>query len=133
MTRLKLGALTPTRDFNFITDTVRGFIAVAESDQSIGEVINIGSNFEISIGDSVEMIADIMGVQVTLECDQERIRPRRVKSKGSGPTIPKPGSCWAGSLSSPAGVGLARGLAITARWFTDPANLARYKPTIYCK
>src|SRR5262249_18478068 len=55
--QIKLGALHPTRDFSFVRDTVRGFIAVATSDKSVGEVINIGSNFEISIGDTARMIA----------------------------------------------------------------------------
>ncbi len=69
---LKLGALHPTRDFNFITDTVRGFIAVAESDRSIGEVINIGSNFEVSIGDTVKMISESHGSQ---DRDRNRAGP----------------------------------------------------------
>jgi dTDP-glucose 4,6-dehydratase len=73
--KIKLGSLHPTRDFNYVRDTVNGFIAVAESDQTIGEVINIGSNYEISIGETVKLIADIMKVNLEIESDLQRIRP----------------------------------------------------------
>ncbi len=64
-TTIKLGAVSPTRDFNYVKDTVQGFISVMNSEQSIGETINIGSNYEVSIGETAEMIADIMGVKLT--------------------------------------------------------------------
>src|SRR6266568_5305810 len=73
--RIKLGSLHPTRDFNYVADTVDGFIAVAESDQSVGEVINIGSNYEISIGETVALIAEIMNVEIEIETDDVRLRP----------------------------------------------------------
>ena len=72
---IRLGSIAPTRDFNFFDDTVRGFIAVAEADNSIGEVINIGSNYEISIGDTVKLIAEVMGAEITIETEAERVRP----------------------------------------------------------
>ncbi|MFM6002678.1 MAG: GDP-mannose 4,6-dehydratase, partial [Sphaerospermopsis kisseleviana] len=75
--KIKLGALHPTRDFNYVQDTVRGFIAIAESGKSIGEVINIGSNFEISIGDTVKLIAEAMGVEIEIETDEVRLRPEK--------------------------------------------------------
>ena len=81
--RIRLGALHPTRDFNFVMDTVRGFIAIAESEQSAGEVINIGSNFEVSMGDTVRMIAEIMKVDIEIETDEARLRPR--KKRGRAP------------------------------------------------
>ena len=73
--KIKLGALSPTRDFNYVLDTVQGFIAVAESAQAVGEVINFGSNYEISIGDTVKMIAEIMGEDIEIETDEQRLRP----------------------------------------------------------
>lgn len=72
---IKLGSLTPTRDFNFVLDTAEAFIKVAESEKTIGEVINAGSNYEITIGDTVKKIIKIIGKDVKILCDDERIRP----------------------------------------------------------
>lgn len=74
---IKLGSLTPTRDFNYVKDTAEAFIKVVESDKTIGEVINAGSNYEISIGDTVKKIIDILGQDVKIMCDDERIRPEK--------------------------------------------------------
>lgn len=74
---IELGAITPTRDMNFVKDTVEGFIKVAESDNSVGEVINVGSGKEISIGDLAKLIIDIIGKEVKISCDNERIRPEK--------------------------------------------------------
>ena len=74
-TEIKLGSLTPTRDFNFVKDTAEAFIKVAESEKTIGEVINSGSNYEITIGDTVRKIINIIGKDVRILCDDERIRP----------------------------------------------------------
>jgi len=73
---IKLGSLTPTRDFNFVKDTVDAFIKVAESPKTIGEVINAGSNYEITIEDTVRKIIRIIGKDVKILCDDERIRPK---------------------------------------------------------
>ena len=72
---IKLGALSPTRDFTYIQDTVSGFIAALVSNRGLGEVINIGSNFEISIGDTAQIIAEAIGVPIELISDKERLRP----------------------------------------------------------
>lgn len=72
---IKLGSLTPTRDFNYVKDTAEAFIKIAESEKTIGEVINSGSNYEISIGDTVKKIINIIGKDVKIICDEERIRP----------------------------------------------------------
>jgi len=74
-TEIKLGSLTPTRDFNFVKDTAEAFIKVAESEKTIGEVINAGSNYEITIGDTVKKIIRIIGKDVKILCDDERLRP----------------------------------------------------------
>lgn len=76
-TEINLGSLTPTRDFNYVKDTVEAFIKIAESDKTIGEVINSGSNYEISIGDTVKKIINIIGKDITIICDEERIRPEK--------------------------------------------------------
>jgi NAD dependent epimerase/dehydratase len=128
---LKLGALTPTRDFNFVKDTVRGFIAIAGSPKSVGQIINIGSDYEISVGDSVKLIAEIMGVEVTIETEAQRLRPENSEvqrlwadnSRARELLGWKPE--WAGRE------GLKRGLSETIAWFRDSANFSRYKAGIY--
>ena len=125
--KLKLGALHPTRDFNYISDTVRGFIAIAESDHSIGEVINIGSNYEISIGDTVKMIAEIMGAQIEIETDQVRLRPEKSEVERLWADNEK-AKLLAGWKPQYAGKdGFRRGLAETVSWFTNPDILRNYK------
>jgi len=129
--RIKLGALHPTRDFNFVTDTVRGFIAAAESERSVGEVINVGSNFEISIGDTVALIAEVMDVQVEIETEQVRLRPDKSEVERLWADNRKALDllCWSPEFGGKDG--FRRGLAETVKWFSDPANLARYKVGIY--
>lgn len=88
-TTIKLGAISPTRDFNYVQDTVGGFVSVMNSEKSLGEVINVGSNYEVSIGETAEMIAEIMGVNLTIETDEQRLRPEKVKSIVYGRKIKK--------------------------------------------
>lgn len=128
---LNLGALAPTRDFNFIEDTVRGFIAVLESPSAIGEVINIGSNFEISIGDLVTEIARAMDVGVTITAEESRLRPRASEVERLWADNAKAARLldWRpdyGGLD-----GLRRGLAKTIPWFQSEANLRLYKSDRY--
>ncbi len=128
---VKLGALHPTRDFNYVHDTVRGFIAVAESDRSIGEFINIGSNFEVSIGETASMIAEIMGVDLTAETDAVRIRPEKseVERLWADNTKARKLLGWEPLYSGKEG--LRRGLSETVTWFSDPKMLKSYKTGIY--
>jgi dTDP-glucose 4,6-dehydratase len=128
---LKLGALHPTRDFNYVRDTVRGFIAVAESDAAVGQVINIGSNYEISVGAAVGVIADIMGVEISIETEVERLRPAKseVERLWADNTRARQVAGWAPEFAGHDG--LRRGLAETIGWFTQPENLGRYKSEIY--
>lgn len=126
-TEISLGDLTTTRDFTYVEDTCRGFMAIAEMDGGEGEVFHIGSNSEISIGDLVKLISEIMGVKVTVICDQSRFRPEKSevqrlwcensklkKASGFCPSIP-----------------LRTGLERTVRWFSDASNLRRYKSDLY--
>jgi len=129
--KIKLGALHPTRDFNYVKDTVRGFIAIAESEKSIGEVINIGSNFEISIGNTVQLIAEAMGVEIEIETDEVRLRPEKseVNRLWADNTKAKQLVGWEPLYGGREG--FKRGLAETAEWFMNPANLAGYKSDRY--
>ncbi len=128
---IKLGALHPTRDFNFVTDTVRAFEAVMKSDKAVGQVLNSGSGFEISIGDTVALIAELMGVDVKIESDGQRLRPEKseVERLLADNSRLRAMTDWAPEF---AGLdGLRRGLARTIEWFSDPENLRSYKTDIY--
>jgi NAD dependent epimerase/dehydratase len=129
--RLKLGALHPTRDFTFVRDTARGFIQAMNCEACIGEVTNIGSAFEISIGDTVALIAKAMGVEVEVVTDGDRLRPAasEVERLFAGTEKAQRLFGWAPEFSELEG--FLRGLAETAEWFQDPANLARYKTERY--
>ena len=115
--RIKLGALHPTRDFSYVKDTVAGFVAALTSDAGVGEVINLGSGFEFSIGATAEAIARVMGVSVELECDEARLRPqaseveRLLADNGKAKRL----LAWTPEY---AGIeGFERGLRETAAWF----------------
>jgi NAD dependent epimerase/dehydratase len=129
--RVRLGALHPTRDFNFVTDTVRGFIAVAESERAVGEVINIGSNFEISIGDTARLIAKVMNTEIEIETEQTRLRPANseVERLWADNSKAKKLAGWEPAYGGKEG--FIRGLEKTVAWFSDPANLRSYKAEIY--
>ncbi|MBA3677865.1 MAG: SDR family NAD(P)-dependent oxidoreductase [Sphingosinicella sp.] len=128
---IKLGATHPTRDFNYVRDTVRGFVAVAEADAAIGEVVNIGSNYEISIGDTAALIAEQMGREVVIVSDDQRLRPAGSEVERLWADNRKAFELtgWAPEYGDRAGFG--RGLDETIAWFTEPTNLRRYKAGAY--
>ena len=127
ISEIKLGDLSPTRDFNYVEDTCRGFIAIAENDRTIGETINIGSNSEISIKDTLDLINELMGSDVNFIQDIQRIRPENSEvfrlwcdnSKIEKLTGFKPQ------------INLQKGLQKTIDWITQPNNLKNYKAEIY--
>ena len=127
MKEIKLGDTSPTRDFNYVEDTCRGFISIAESDKTIGETINIGSNFEISIKDTLDIIKEVMGSDVNFIQDNERLRPEKSEvfrlwcdnTKLERLTNYKPV------------INIRLGLQKTINWITQPSNLSKYKAEIY--
>jgi dTDP-glucose 4,6-dehydratase len=129
--KLKLGALSPTRDFNYVRDTVAGFVAALHAEVGCGEVINFGSNYEVSVGDAVRLIADIMGAQVEIETDEQRLRPERseVERLWADNSKAKRLLGWTPRFGGPDG--LRRGLAETIAWFADERNLSTYRPDEY--
>jgi NAD dependent epimerase/dehydratase len=129
--RLKLGALHPTRDFNFVADTVSAFIAALRSSEGVGEVVNFGSNFEVSIGDTVKLIAEIMGLEVEVETDAVRLRPRKSEVERLWSDNRKAFELFGWSPSYGGLEGFRRGLGETIKWFSDSSNLARYKAGRY--
>jgi len=125
--KISLGSLTPTRDLNFVRDTVNGFIKAAESEAAMGEVVNLGSNYEISIGDLVKKIAGIMGKTVDIGRESERIRPEKseVERLWADNSKAKRLFGWAPEYS------LDRGLEETVAWFSTPGNMQFYKSDLY--
>ena len=128
---IKLGALHPTRDFNYVADTVQGFIAAVESPAAIGEVINIGSNYEISIGDTVRLISTIMGKDLQIETDGDRIRPSKSEVERLWADNSKAHDILGWKPEFSGNEGFTRGLTETIAWFTDPKNTSSYKASIY--
>ena len=129
--QIKLGAVSPTRDFNYIADTVAGFVAALGSDAGMGEVINLGSNFEISIGDTASMIAEVMGADIEIVTDEQRMRPEKseVERLWASNAKARDKLGWTPQYAGLAG--LRRGLGETVEWFRHPAHLAQYKSDIY--
>ncbi|MFC4768243.1 NAD-dependent 4,6-dehydratase LegB [Effusibacillus consociatus] len=128
---INLGSLHPTRDFNYVADTVRGFISVAESDRSVGEVINIGSNYEISIGDTVQLISDVMGQEVEIVIDSARLRPEKSEVERLWADNAKAKTLLGWEPQYGGQDGFRKGLEETVKWFTNPENLSRYKADFY--
>ena len=129
--RIRLGAVTPTRDFSFVADTTAGFVAALRATQVVGDVINIGSGFEISIGDTATLIADIMGVEIEIDTDTDRMRPPKSEVERLLSSNEKAQRLlgWAPAFG---GVdGFRSGLERTIEWFSDPGNLAVYKEDLY--
>lgn len=126
---IKVGDLTPTRDFNYVRDTARGFLAIAEADKALvaGEEINIATDTEVSMAETLRTIAEIMEADVTWVTDPQRLRPSKsevFRLHGSNGKIRRL-TGWQPEFS------LRRGLENTIRWFTDPDNLRMYKSNIY--
>ena len=128
---IKLGAISPTRDFTYIEDTVSGFIAALTSNTGLGEVINLGSNFEVSIGETAKLIAEIMEVTIAIESKDERLRPEKseVERLWADNSKAKEVLGWEPKYIGPEG--FKRGLTATIEWFTKIENLHTYKPEIY--
>jgi dTDP-glucose 4,6-dehydratase len=129
--QLKLGVITPTRDFSFVQDTVDAFVATLRSDVGLGEVVNFGSNFEISIADVVRLIAEKMNATIDVISDSERIRPVNSEVERLWADNSKAKDLFGWSPRYAGRDGLARGLQETINWFTQPENLQHYKSDIY--
>ena len=129
--KIKLGAMHPTRDFNYVKDTVNGFIAIAESDKTVGEVINIGSNYEVSIGDTVKLIAELMNKEIDIDTDTKRIRPENSEVERLWAENAKAKKLTGWEPAYGQREGFKRGLQETIAWFRNPENIRQYKPGEY--
>lgn len=127
MKEIQLGDTSPTRDFNYVTDTCEGFIALAESNEVTGETVNISTGVEISVADTLKLIRELMGSDVKFVQDPARLRPAgsevfrllgdNTKLKSLTPHVPR--------------YSIRDGLQETIDWFVRPENLARYKANTY--
>jgi len=129
--QIKLGAVSPTRDFNYVQDTVKGFIAAMNSEQGLGEVVNFGSNFEISIGDTALLIAEIMNVEIEIITDEARFRPADSEVERLWADNMKAKKLFGWQPSYGGREGFKRGIAETAEWFVKSSNLSAYKADEY--
>jgi len=124
---IKLGDVSPTRDFNYVEDTCRGFIALAECEEAIGKTVNIGSNYEISVADTLNLIKKIMKSDVEFIVDDARLRPEKSEVF----------RLWCDNSKIKALTGfepsysIEQGLTKTVDWFTQAENLKKYKSDIY--
>ena len=125
--KLKLGALHPTRDFNYVEDTVNGFIEISSSDVTVGEVINIGSNYEISIEDTAKLIAEVMNVDIDFEIETDRLRPEKSEVFRLWCDNSKAKNILNWQPKFHGRNGLKEGLKKTIEWFTDRENTKQYK------
>ena len=126
-TQIKLGAIHPTRDFNYVTDTVLGFLAGLRSESAVGEVINLGSNFEISVGETSEMIAELMGIQMEILMENKRMRPEKSEVERLWADNNKAKNILNWTPQYGEREGFRRGLQETIDWFNKPENLSVYK------
>jgi dTDP-glucose 4,6-dehydratase len=129
--QIKLGAVSPTRDFTFVRDTVDGFISAMKSDQGMGEVVNFGSNFEISINNTAKMIAQVMNVEIEIITDEARLRPNDSEVERLWADNSKAKELFGWSQRYGGNDGFVRGLAETVMWFSQPENLRMYKSSKY--
>lgn len=124
---IKVGDLRPSRDFNYVEDTVRGFIDIMECDEAVGMEINIATGEDVSMKDTLELIADIMGEDVNFVVDPQRLRPDKsevMRLQGDSSLL-RSITGWKPRFS------LRQGLEKTVEWFSKPSNLSKYKPSIY--
>jgi dTDP-glucose 4,6-dehydratase len=129
--QIKLGAVSPTRDFSYVQDTVAGFLSALDSDSGLGEVFNLGSNFEVTIKETAQLIAKELDTAIEIYSDEARFRPdnSEVERLWADNSKAKTVFNWEPKY---AGLdGFTRGLSETITWFSDPGNLSNYKSDIY--
>jgi dTDP-glucose 4,6-dehydratase len=129
--QVRLGAVSPTRDFSYVQDAVRGFVAALNSERGLGEVVNFGSNFEISIGDTAQLIAEAMNAEIEIVTDESRLRPEKSEVERLWADNNKARELFGWQPSYAGREGFKRGLHETAQWFIQGHNLRGYKADIY--
>ncbi len=128
---ISLGSLSPTRDFNFVSDTVSGYISQLNTNAGIGEIINIGSGFEISVGDTVNLISEILGKEIKVAEIKERVRPDKSEVERLFSSNQKANDLLSWTPKYAGIEGFKMGLKKTIDWFSEPENLSYYKSDRY--
>lgn len=128
---ISLGALHPTRDFTYVKDTVEGFLAAAQHPRTIGEIINIGSGFEISIADTAELIARIMDIDLKIISTAERYRPDKSEVERLWADNSKARQLMHWQPRYGTVEGFEKGLRETINWYSESSNRQSYKSSIY--
>lgn len=129
--KIKLGSVSPTRDFNYVKDTVLGFIAALKSQKGLGEVINFGSNFEISIEDTAKLLAEVMNCSIEIISDESRVRPEKSEVDRLWAANEKAKRIFNWEPIYSGREGFRRGLIETVNWFLHDNNLSKYKADEY--
>ncbi len=129
--QIRLGAVSPTRDFSYVQDTVAGFIAAVNAKNGRGEVVNLGSNFEVSIGDTAQLIAEAMGAEIEIVTEEERLRPEKSEVERLWADNAKAKALFGWEPAYAGREGFKRGLKETSEWFCRDDNLRGYKADIY--
>ena len=129
--RLSLGSLSPTRDLTFVEDTAQGFLDVAEGEGGLGEVFNMGSGFEVTMADVVDMICEIAGRKIDIVEDTERVRPENSEVERLWSDSSRIQETFGWTPNHSGRDGLYRGLEKTYAWFRDNYTLAGYDPAKY--
>jgi len=129
--KVQLGALSPTRDFSYVQDTVNGFLAALNSTNGLGQVVNLGSNFEISIRDTVSLIAECMKSTIEITTSEERFRPAKSEVERLWADNSKAKELFGWQPTYSGHDGFRRGLSETIAWFVQTENLRSYKSDLY--
>jgi dTDP-glucose 4,6-dehydratase len=128
---IHLGAMSPTRDFSYVSDTVSGFIKAMESNNGNGEIVNLGSNFEISIGETANTIAEVMGVEVDIISKADRLRPENSEVQRLFASNKKAYDLYNWTPKYGGLNGFKQGILKTSKWFSDKENLKLFKSNQY--
>ena len=128
---INLGSVTPTRDFNYVKDIAQGFSAALISPNGLGEVVNLGSNSEISIGDTVKLIAELMDKRIVVTTDNERVRPKNSEVERLVADNSKAKKLFGWEPKFSGTEGFKKGLTETIEWFAKPENIVHYKSDTY--
>lgn len=128
---IRLGALAPTRDFSYVADTAAAFVALLETDGTAGEVINVGSNFEISVGNTARAIAEVIGCQIEIETDSGRLRPEKSEVERLWADNRKARNLLGWQPTYGGHEGFRLGISKTVEWFRATGNRSLYKSERY--
>jgi dTDP-glucose 4,6-dehydratase len=129
--QIVLGSITPTRDFSYVSDTVSAFETILDSPKGLGQTFNLGSGFEISVKDCVELIGKLMGVELEIVSENERVRPKNSEVERLLADNSKAREFFGWSPAYGGVEGFSQGLEKTIKWLSHPNNLGKYNPEVY--